>query len=126
MGHETTERDEKRERRIAPIVDGSDDEYQRISAWYGYLEDHIRFPFTATYRSATGVAPQSVEVIDLACVDDFIDEALVSLGGTKYGQDVPLSEVQPTDAADEQTREAIADWHYWVKRGYHFWTETEK
>ena len=123
MGHEPAERDEQREQRIAQIVGGSDDEYARSSAWHGYLDDHIRFPFAATFRS---VAREPVEVIDLACIDYWEDEVLVTLGGTKSGYDVLLSEVQPTDAADAQTRQAIADWHYWVKRGYHFWTDTEE
>lgn len=32
---------------------------------------------------------------------------------------VPLSHLQGVDA-DEQTAEAIADWHYWRARGYRF------
>jgi hypothetical protein len=26
--------------------------------------------------------------------------------------------------ANKQTLQAVADWHYWVKRGYEFWAES--
>ena len=32
---------------------------------------------------------------------------------------VPLSQLTPIDA-DEETSEAVGDWHYWVARGYLF------
>jgi len=32
---------------------------------------------------------------------------------------VPLSQVLPV-GADEDTTEAVEDWHYWVGRGYEF------
>ena len=32
---------------------------------------------------------------------------------------VPLAQVAALHA-DEQTRQAIGDWHYWVERGYQF------
>ena len=33
---------------------------------------------------------------------------------------VPLSQLRPTAAADKQTRQAVGDWHYWVRMGYQF------
>jgi len=41
----------------------------------------------------------------------------------KWGKDVlavPLSQLTVTDSADEETQQAIEDWHYWVKMGYQF------
>ena len=32
---------------------------------------------------------------------------------------VPLSQLEPI-AADRPTKEAVADWHYWLRRGYKF------
>jgi hypothetical protein len=32
---------------------------------------------------------------------------------------VPLIQLEVTEA-DEETRQAIADWHYWVNQGYEF------
>lgn len=128
MARQTRQRDEAREQRIARLLSGAQDEYARISAWYGYLEEHVRFPFAATCRpgaAALGLPPE-VEVIDLACVDDWEEEARVTLGGDKDGVDVPLAQLTPSEGSDEQTRQAVSDWHYWVERGYHFWTEEEE
>ena len=33
---------------------------------------------------------------------------------------VPLAQIRPVEAADEKTQEAVADWQYWVARGYEF------
>jgi hypothetical protein len=38
----------------------------------------------------------------------------------KEGLAVPLSQLKPISATDEQTKQAIEDWHYWVKMGYEF------
>ena len=127
MARQTLQRDEAREERIARLLGGAPDEYERISVWYGYLEEHVRFPFRATCtRRGAGSALrllEEVEVIDLACVDDWEDEARVTLGGDRDGLDVPLAQLTPSDSTDERTQQAVADWHYWVQRGYHFWTE---
>jgi Calcium binding len=32
---------------------------------------------------------------------------------------VPLSQIKPIDSNND-TRQAIEDWHYWVNRGYEF------
>ena len=32
---------------------------------------------------------------------------------------IPLAQIEPLDA-DEDTVEAIGDWHYWKKQGYTF------
>jgi len=32
---------------------------------------------------------------------------------------VPLAQLQPLDV-NEQTQEAVEDWHYWMARGYEF------
>jgi hypothetical protein len=29
------------------------------------------------------------------------------------------------DGKDAATQQAIADWHYWVQRGYHFWSDDD-
>lgn len=127
VSKQTPQRDEAREQRIAGLLGGAEDEYERISAWYEYLEEHVRFPFTATCtRSGGGLRLlEEVEVIDLACVDDWEDEARVTLGAAKDGLDAPLVQVTPRASSDEQTKQAVADWHYWVQQGYHFWTEEE-
>ena len=32
---------------------------------------------------------------------------------------VPVHQLKPVNV-DEETRQVIEDWHYWVARGYHF------
>ncbi len=130
MARQTPQRDEAREQRIAGLLGGAHEEYERIAAWYGYLEKHLRFPFSASCQRRSAAAalrpPEEVEVIDLACVDDWEDEARVTLGGDQHGRDVPLAQLTPHDRCDAKTKQAVADWHYWVQRGYHFWTEEEE
>jgi hypothetical protein len=121
--------DAAREQRIAAFLAGAHDEYERIGAWYDYLEAHLHFPFRARCTSQGARAAlrlgEQVEVIDLADVDDWEDQVRVTLGGDRYGSDVPLAQLQPSDSADEPTRQAVADWHYWIQRGYHFWTDDD-
>ena len=38
----------------------------------------------------------------------------------KEGLAVPLSQLRPISNTDAKTREAVEDWHYWVKMGYQF------
>jgi hypothetical protein len=43
------------------------------------------------------------------------------LGGPKRRPlGVPLSQLKPIADADEETKEAVADCHYWVEQGYEF------
>jgi hypothetical protein len=129
MAKDQPQRDEQREQRIGQIIDGAHDEYDRIVAWYDYLEQRLDFPFRARVTSKAAGSPlclhEQVEVLDLADVDDWEDGAQVTLGADRSGLDVPLSQLHPSESADEPTRQAVADWHYWVQRGYHFWSDDE-
>jgi len=33
---------------------------------------------------------------------------------------VPLAQLKPVHSTDEQTTQAVDDWHYWVAMGYTF------
>ena len=33
---------------------------------------------------------------------------------------IPLAQLKPITETDAATKEAIADWHYWVQQGYEF------
>jgi hypothetical protein len=37
----------------------------------------------------------------------------------REGLDVPLSQLEVVHG-DAETQQAVADWHYWVERGYEF------
>jgi hypothetical protein len=44
-------------------------------------------------------------------------EMFVEIRWDKKKLVVPLSELSPVEA-DEETRQSVEDWHYWVERGY--------
>jgi hypothetical protein len=129
MAPELPPRDEAREQRIGQLLSDATAEYERIAAWFDYLEQQLRFPFVARCISLAAHSPlrvgEQVEVVDLTDVDDWDDQVRVSLGGKRAGVDVPLAQLNSSDACDAATRQSVADWHYWVQRGYHFWTDDE-
>lgn len=118
------EQDEVRERRIADdiVVDAYGEEEQALG-WYCYLEQHLAFPFKAKCISERRVSPlkrgEVVEVTGMAPEDDCMHEMFseVRWGGRTFG--VPLAQLKGV-SVDDETREAIEDWHYWVARGYQF------
>ena len=62
-----------------------------------------------------------VEVIGMAPVDECEHEVFVTMRwDTRDGLAVPLSQLKPITETDPTTKEAVADWHYWVKMGYRF------
>jgi hypothetical protein len=114
-------RDPIREDRIEneAIVDAGPEE--QAMGWYYYLENKIGVPLEARWIAAKVVSPlrkgETVEVIRMApeenCEHDMF--VLVRWQGRKMA--VPLSQLAAIDP-DESTEEAIADWHYWIERGY--------
>jgi hypothetical protein len=116
------EEDEEREHRIQmeAIVDAYGPEEQALG-WYYYLEDRITFPLTARCIEERRISPfrvrEEVKVIGMAPEDDCMHEMFVEVEwqGRSFG--VPLAQLEPSNV-DDSTQEAIADWHYWVRRGY--------
>jgi len=116
--------DPEREERITmEIIVDCYDESERVQGWYCYLQDKLQFPFTAKCIAKRAISPlkvkDEVEVIDMAPDDDCKGEMFVMIRWEKDGLGVPLSQLKPVDA-DEQTTEAVEDWHYWIKQGYQF------
>ena len=62
---------------------------------------------------------EQVKVISMTPEDDCVREMFVEIEWQDCTFGVPLVQLQPLDV-DEATEEAIADWHYWVGRGYEF------
>lgn len=116
--------DPEREHRITMeiVVDAYGEEECAMS-WYYYLEDRLVFPFTARCVAKRSTSPLRVkdeaEVIGMATEDECSHEMFVMIHLGKDGLAVPLSQIAPV-TADEQTCQAIEDWHYWVKKGYEF------
>lgn len=121
----SVEYDEIRENRIEMevIVDAYDEEEQAMG-WYYYLDNKLNFPFKAKWLNREEESDgEQVEVLAMSPEDDCQEEMFVEV---LYREDdaedefsVPLYDIEPMDA-DSETQEAIADWHYWVNRGYEF------
>ncbi len=113
--------DKEREERITMefIVDSSSPEEQAMG-WYSYLERTLHFPFIARCIAHQALSPlepgDEVEVVGMAPVEECDHDMLVTIRWNAYELDVPLSELQGVDV-DEQTHQAIEDWHYWVDQG---------
>ncbi len=118
-------REEERENRIAmEIVVDAYDAQERAMGWYYYLQEQLQFPFTAKCLAERAISPlqvkDEVEVIGMADEVECAHEMFVTIRWEKRGLAVPLSQLKPTNSTEEQTREAIADWHYWVNMGHEF------
>lgn len=116
------ERDEEREHRIEMevIVDAYGPEEQALG-WHCYLEDKTTFPLTARCIGQRRISPlqvgEEVKVIGMAPEDDCMHEMFVEIEWQDRTLGVPLAQLEPIEV-DDLTQEAIADWHYWVKRGH--------
>jgi hypothetical protein len=90
---------------------------------FAYLEDRLQFPFTARCVSKRAISPlrvgDEVEVISVAPEEECEREMFVMIRWERDGLGVPLSQIKPV-AADDETVRAVADWHYWIARGYEF------
>lgn len=118
---ERTSRDEERERRIADeiIVDAYDPEAQALG-WYYYLEGRLQFPFRARCIAERAISPlragDEVEVVGMPPEAECEHEMFVLTRWDRGTLAVPLSQLAGV-AVDDQTEQAIGDWHYWVGSG---------
>jgi Calcium binding len=114
--------DEEREERIAMeiIVDAYDAEEQAMG-WYYYLEGKLQFPFTARCVALRAISPlelgEEVEVVGMAPVEEIRHDMFVLIRWKSHQLGVPLEQLEGVDV-DEETQQAIEDWHYWVNQGY--------
>ena len=116
------DKDEAREERIHMeiIVDAYGPEEQ-VMGWYNYLNDTLQFPFSArciAFRTTSPLEPgDEVEVVGMAPDEDCQHEMLVLISQKHRKLAVPLMQLEGIQV-DEETQQAIEDWHYWVGRGY--------
>ena len=116
--------DKKREERITmEIVVDAYNEEERAMGWYYYLNDKFQFPFLTKCIEVRSVSPlemgDEVEVLAMAPERECEHEMFVEMRWEKRNLAVPLSQLQVTKG-DDQTKQAVADWQYWVSRGYQF------
>jgi hypothetical protein len=115
--------DRRREKRIRDeiVVDAYGPE-ERAMGWYYYLETKLSFPFTADCTAQRAISPlrkgDEVEIVGMAPEEECRYEIFVETPWERRTLAIPLSQVQPITGTDKETREAVADWHYWVERGY--------
>jgi hypothetical protein len=104
------------------IVDAYGPEEKAMS-WYYYLEGKLTFPFQARCLVNRAVSPlkkgETVQVRRMAPEDACASDMLVRIQWQSRTLAVPLSQLTAIDP-DEETAEAIGDWHYWVAQGYLF------
>ena len=120
-------RDEAREERITmEIIVDCYNEHEAWSGWWCYLEGKLACPFEAECIRERRTSPLKVgeRVTVTGMIDD--DEAADSLGEMQVENNwqgrtlgVPLAQLRGVGVNDE-TAEAIADWHYWIARGRQF------
>ncbi|BAY12326.1 calcium-binding protein [Calothrix sp. NIES-2098] len=124
----SVELDQNREHRIEnEIIVDAEDKEERAMGWYYYLDDTLNFPFMAkwTKKGRKSSAPQEkqVEVLGMApedeCEKDMFVEVVYPDGKDEDVFSARLSEIEAINA-DEETQEALADWQYWLARGYKF------
>jgi Calcium binding len=117
--------DKAREHRITyeVVVDAYGSEEQAMG-WYYYLEGKMTMPFTATCIQKRATSPlklkEKVEVLEMAPEEECEEEMFVMIEWEDDELAVPLAQLGPDVNADEETKEAVGDWHYWVARGYMF------
>ncbi|MFB6229271.1 MAG: calcium-binding protein [Halobacteriales archaeon] len=90
------------------IVDAYTVEEQAYG-WHAYLDDLMNFPFEARCVTEREESPlregETVRVTGMSSTVEWMDREL----------GVPLEQLEPLDVNDE-TKQAIEDWHYWLKR----------
>ena len=104
------------------VVDAYGEE-ERAMGWHCYLDDNLKFPFRARCADARKISPlkkgEEVEVIGMAPADDCMRTMWVLIRFADRTLGAPLDQLEAVTGG-EATREAVADWRYWVSMGYEF------
>lgn len=117
-------RDEARDARITMeiIVDCYGPEEQAMG-WYYSLEGKLSFPFLARCIAQRAISPlrvgDEVEIVGMAPEEECAHEMFVLTRWDRGTLAVPLAQLEGV-AVDDETHQAIEDWHYWVARGHEF------
>ncbi|MBP1711780.1 MAG: calcium-binding protein [Deltaproteobacteria bacterium] len=95
------------------IVDAYGPEEQAMG-WYYYLEEKLKFPFTAVCSAKRAISPlqlrEEVKVLKMAPEEECEKEMFVTIRRGRGRLAVPLSQLGVGNEADEQTRQAVEDW----------------
>lgn len=115
----------EREKRIEmEIVVDAYGEEERAMGWYYYLEGKLTFPFVATCMKKRAVSPlragQRILVTSMAPEEECGKEIFVNVRWGDDGVAVPLAQLNPVSKTNKATKQAVEDWHYWMRMGYEF------
>jgi Calcium binding len=114
--------DEEREERINMeiVVDANGPEEQAMG-WYYYLADNMNFPFSACCVARRTISPlepgDEVDVVGMAPAKECAHDMFVLIRWRPHELAIPLMQLEGIQV-DQETQQAIEDWHYWVDRGY--------
>ena len=95
---------------------------EQFSGWYSYLGNILQFPFEGMWKTTDGGKAEKITVAGISDFDN-CQEALDMLVEIEYEGEIlaePLKEIYKIKADDEKTKEAVEDWHYWIKSGNTF------
>jgi hypothetical protein len=124
MANKKAKKEPAREKRIEmEIVVDAYDAWEQAMGWYYYLEDNLKFPFSATCARKRDISPlkikEKVEVVGMPVESECERELFVTITWEGRRFSVPLGQLECV-GGDKKTKQAIADWHYWVNQGYQF------
>ncbi len=118
-----SENREREDRFTDEVVVDAYNEEERAMGWYYYAADNIAFPFKARCALKRSFSPlkvgDRVEVIGMAPTDDCMQELMVLIKWDDEDLAVPLIRLE-SPGSTGLTRQVLADWKYWVDRGYTF------
>ena len=114
---------DREDRILCEIVVDAHNETERAMGWYYYLQDAMQMSSKARCKSARSISPlrvgDEVQVVGLAAEDDCMTEVFVFVKQARARFAVPLAQLE-CHSRSEETCQAVADWHYWVERGYEY------
>jgi Calcium binding len=117
-------KDEVREERIdMEIMPDAHGKIEQAISWYNYLSDTLQFPFSARCIVQRATSPlalgEKVTVTGMAPDEECEHDMLVLVRWKRRKLAVPLIQLEAVHGEEEEeTQQAIEDWHYWVKRGH--------
>jgi hypothetical protein len=107
--------DEREDRILMEIVVDAYGAEEQAMGWYYYLDDTLSFPFLTKCITKRVISPlevgDEVDVIGLAPEEECENEMFVMIRWERDGLAVPLMQLEVIHG-DDQTREAVEDWHY--------------
>jgi hypothetical protein len=117
------ENKEREDRFTDEVVVDAYNEEERAMGWYYYAANNFAFPFKALCALKRSTSPlkvgDRVEVIGMAPEDDCMQELMVLIKWEEEDLAVPLIQLESPESAG-LIRQVLADWKYWVNRGYTF------